>query len=264
MPLTDQMRLDGKVVAVIGAASGIGKAVSHGCAEVGATVHCLDLDESVAKEVATHIRKSKGIAHGNFLDLRNTEQVSSSLNRIHEIEKRLDVMICTPSINVRKTLLDYTDQEFDRVVELNLKGAFIALRETGRIMTAQQSGSIILYSSIRSQVVEPGQSVYAATKAGIVQLVKTAAAEFAENGVRVNAIAPGIVKTPLTAQISSNELWYRAYAEKSALGRWAETSEMVGPAVFLSSNSSSYITGTVLYVDGGWTAIDGRFKPPGT
>lgn len=94
--------------------------------------------------------------------------------------------------------------------------------------------------------------------------MKTAAAEFAENGVRVNTIAPGIVETPLTAQISDNEPWYRAYAEKSALGRWAKTSEMVGPAVFLASDSSSYITGTVLYVDGDWAAIDGRFKPPGT
>ena len=136
MPLTDQMRLDGKVIVVVGAASGIGKAVSHGCAEIGTTVHCLDLDEPAAKEVAAHIRKSKGTAYGNTLDLRNTEQVSSLLNRIHNLENRLDVMICTPSINIRKTLLNYTDQEFDRVVELNLKGSFIALRETGRIMTA--------------------------------------------------------------------------------------------------------------------------------
>ena len=136
MPLTDQMRLDGKVIVVVGAASGIGKAVSHGCAEIGTTVHCLDLDEPAAKEVAAHIRKSKGTAYGNTLDLRNTEQVSSLLNRIHNLENRLDVMICTPSINIRKTLLNYTDQEFDRVVELNLKGSFIALRETGLIMTA--------------------------------------------------------------------------------------------------------------------------------
>jgi NAD(P)-dependent dehydrogenase (short-subunit alcohol dehydrogenase family) len=86
-------------------------------------VHCLDLDEPAAKEVVAHIRKSKGNAYGNTLDLRNTEKEPNSLNRIHDLENRLDVMICTPSINVRKTLLDYTDQEFDQVVELNLKGA---------------------------------------------------------------------------------------------------------------------------------------------
>jgi NAD(P)-dependent dehydrogenase (short-subunit alcohol dehydrogenase family) len=110
---------------------------------------------------------------------------------------------------------------------------------------------------IRSQIVQPGQSVHAATKAGIVQLLKTATAEFSKNGVSVNAIAPDIIETPLTAQISNNEPRYRAYEEKTALRRWVKTSEMARPAVFLASDSSSYITGTVLYVDGDWTAIDG-------
>jgi len=164
---------------------------------------------------------------------------------------------------VRKPLLSYTGAEFDRVVDLNLRGSFHVLRSAGRIMVPDRRGSIILFASIRAQVVEPGQSVYAATKAGIVQMVRTAAAEFGPAGVRVNAIAPGVVETPLTEPIRRDAGWQRAYAAKSVFNRWARVDELVGPVLFLASEASSFVTGSVLYVDGGWTAVDGRFEPPG-
>lgn len=129
-------------------------------------------------------------------------------------------------------------------------------------MAERGSGSLIALASIRSQVVEPGQSVYAATKAGIVQLVRTLAAELGPRGVRVNALAPGVVDTPLTSPIKEQPGWYAAYSQKSVLGRWARADEMAGPIIFLSSDAASYVTGTVLFVDGGWTAADGRFQPP--
>ena len=172
-------------------------------------------------------------------------------------------MICTPSINVRKKILNYSEEEFDRVVRLNLKGSFNVVRASGRIMVEQRHGSIVLFSSIRSVSVEPGQSVYAMTKAGIVQLVRGAACEFGARGVRVNALAPGVVETPLTGPIRANAEWYDAYAKKSVLQRWASAEEMAGPTVFLLSGAASFITGTVIYADGGWLAADGRFTPPG-
>src|SRR5262249_39573073 len=173
------------------------------------------------------------------------------------------IVVCTPSINVRKPILKYSEDELDRVIQVNLKGSFNVVSVAGRIMTAQGRGSIVLFSSIRSQVVEPGQSVYAMTKAGIVQLVRTAAAEFGPAGVRVNAVGPGVVETPLTEPIRADSGWYNAYAHRNALGRWARADEMVGPTLFLASDASSYVTGTILFADGGWTAIDGRFMPPG-
>src|SRR6185503_20713749 len=141
----------------------------------------------------------------------------------------LDGLVCTPAINVRKPILAYTGDEFDRVVRVNLRGNFNVLQAAGRIMTAQQRGSIVLYSSIRSIVTEPGQSVYSMTKAGILQLARTAATEWGTKGVRVNAVGPGVIETPLTAPIKAQPDWYKAYADKTAIKRWARAEEMAGP-----------------------------------
>jgi NAD(P)-dependent dehydrogenase (short-subunit alcohol dehydrogenase family) len=255
--------LTGKVAIVIGGASGIGEAVALGCARHGATVVCLDIDEPAAMAVRDRARRSGGAAEGGLLDIREAAAVERAFDQVRERHGSLDIVICTPSINVRKPILQYSEEEFDRVVTLNMKGSFNVLRAAGRLMTAQGRGSIVLFSSIRSQVVEPGQAVYAATKAAIVQMVRTAAAEFGASGVRVNAVAPGVIETPLTAPIKSNPDWYRAYAQKTVLQRWGRAEEMVGPTIFLASDAASYVTGTLLIADGGWTAADGRFMPPG-
>jgi NAD(P)-dependent dehydrogenase (short-subunit alcohol dehydrogenase family) len=241
--------LHGKTAVVIGAASGIGAAIAAGFAGQGAQVVGLDVKPDPSRQIGA-------------LDITDGEAVDRVLA---EVDRRhgIDVLVCMPAINVRKPILQYTDGELASVLEVNLIGNFRVLRAAGRAMTARRRGSIILFSSIRSQVVEPGQSVYAATKAGIVQLARTAAAEFGPLGVRVNAIAPGVIETPLTAPIKANKSWYDAYAAKSIFGRWGRADEIVGPAVFLASDAASYVTGTVLFVDGGWLAQDGRFTPPG-
>lgn len=247
----------------MGAGSGIGAAVAEGAAQHGASVVCFDVRQEPAESVARRINERGGEARSRALDVRDGAAVAAAFEDVRLKHGRLDVVISTPGINVRKPLLEYEEEEFDRVVALNLKGSFHVLRAAGRLMAAQGKGSIILFSSIRSVVVEPGQAVYAATKAGIVQMVRTLAAELGPSGVRVNAVAPGVVDTPLTAPIKAVPEWYGAYAAKSALGRWARAEEMVGPTLFLASDASSYVTGSVLFVDGGWTAIDGRFRPPG-
>ena len=251
--------LSGKIAAIIGGASGIGRAVAIGAAAQGASIVVLDANEPAAREVAAGIQGA-GAAP---VDIGDTASVGAAMETIVRERGRVDIVVCTPSINVRKPILDYSMDEFDRVVAVNLKGTFNVLKATGRIMAAQRCGSIIFFSSIRSQVVEPGQSVYAMTKAGIAQLVRAGAAEFGPYNVRVNAVAPGVVETPLTAPIKADPDWYSAYANKSALKRWARADEMVGPTLFLASDAASFVTGTVLFADGGWTAVDGRFTPPG-
>jgi NAD(P)-dependent dehydrogenase (short-subunit alcohol dehydrogenase family) len=251
--------LTGKTAAVIGGGSGIGEAVAIGAAKQGAGVVILDANGAAAQAVAARI-PGAGAA---TLDIRDGGAVNAAFDAITRDRERLDIVVCTPSVNVRKPILQYTSEEFDRVVEVNLKGSFNVLQAAGRVMTAQGSGSIVIFSSIRALVVEPGQSVYAMTKSGILQLVRAGATEFGPFGVRVNAIGPGVVETPLTAPIRANADWYNAYANKSVLKRWARADEMVGPTLFLVSDAASYVTGTILFADGGWTAADGRFTPPG-
>lgn len=254
--------LGGRTAAIIGAGTGIGEAVALAFGRHGARVVCLDILEDRVRAVAARIREAGGYAEAGRLDVCDGDAVRQALEAVSHAGSCLDVVVGTPAVNVRKPLVAYTDEEFDRVVTVNLKGSFHILRAAGRIMMAQRRGSIVLFSSIRAQVVEPGQSVYAATKAGIVQLVRTAAAEFGPHGVRVNAVAPAIVETPLTAPIASHPAWRAAYADKTVFRRWATTEEMVGPTLFLASDAASYVTGTLLFADGGWTAADGRFDPP--
>jgi NAD(P)-dependent dehydrogenase (short-subunit alcohol dehydrogenase family) len=255
--------LTGKTAAVIGGGSGIGEAVTLGCARHGARVVCLDINDAAATRVAAAAKDTGAQAESGGLDIRDTASVEATFDRIRDAHGSLDVVICTPAINVRKKILDYKNEELDRVIDLNLKGNFNVLRAAGRIMTAQRRGSIVLFSSIRAQVVEPGQAVYAATKAGILQMARTAAAEFGPYGVRVNAVGPGVIETPLTEPIKRNQDWFNAYAAKSVFSRWGRAEEMVGPVLFLASDAASFVTGTILYADGGWLAADGRFTPPG-
>jgi NAD(P)-dependent dehydrogenase (short-subunit alcohol dehydrogenase family) len=260
----DIFSLAGKVIAIVGAGSGIGEAIALGAADQGAAhVACLDMNEPGAAATAAQITARGGKASAVAMDIADADATRDCLEQLAAAHGALDGLVCTPSINVRKPILAYSGDEFDKVVRVNLRGNFNVLQATGRLMTMQKRGSIVLYSSIRSVVTEPGQSVYSMTKAGILQLAKTAATEWATMGVRVNAVGPGVVETPLTAQIKNNREWYDAYATKSPMQRWAQPGEMVGPTLFLLSDAASYVTGTIIYADGGWLAADGRFTPPG-
>ncbi|GAA2829128.1 SDR family oxidoreductase [Nonomuraea rubra] len=246
-------RLDGRRAVVIGAGSGIGREAALALAAHGASVVCADRDLPAARETAA----------GCGGDARLLDVLDSGAVHALAADEPADVLVFTAATNVRKRLLDYSAEEFDRVVVgLNLRASFEVVRAFGAGMVERGRGSIIGFASIRASVTEPGQSVYSATKAGLVQLLRTAAAEFGPHGVRVNAIAPGVVETPLTRQIKDDPGWYAAYAAKSALGRWATADELAGAVVYLAGDAASFVTGSVLYVDGGWTAVDGRFDPP--
>ncbi len=249
--------LDGRRAVVIGAGGGIGAVVARGLSDFGAQVLCADVDEAAASVTAAAITAAGGVAQALRIDVTDPDDVAGVASRFDGV----DVVVLTAAMNVRKRLVDLSLEEFRRVQRLNLEGTFLVIRAFGARMAERGRGSIIVYSSIRAQVVEPGQGVYAATKAGVLQLVRTAAAEFGPSGVRVNTIAPGVVDTPLTASIKADDEWYNAYANKSVLGRWAKPEELVGATVFLASDASSYVTGAYLTVDGGWLAADGRYTP---
>ncbi|WDH79589.1 SDR family oxidoreductase [Microbacterium esteraromaticum] len=258
MDYTNLFRLDGRKAVAVGSASGIGRESALALAAHGAHVVCADRNLDGAEETSRLIREQGGTAEALQLDVLDSAQVFDAAAEHNDA----DTLLFTAATNVRKPLLDYSSDEYDRVVALNQRSSFDLIRAFGANMVGRQGGSIIGFSSIRHVVVEPGQGVYAASKAATVQLLRTAAAEFGHAGVRANAIAPGCVDTPLTDAIKATPEWYDAYASKSALGRWSKPSELAGAVVYLASDASTFVTGSVLYVDGGWTAVDGRFTPP--
>lgn len=247
-------RLDDRLAVVIGAGSGIGRESALALAAQGARVVAADRNLYSARQTCALGDRLTPYE----LDILDPEAVDAAALELGAV----DVLVVTAGVNVRKRILDYTGEEFDRVVGLNLRAHFDLIRAFGAGMAQRGRGSIIAFSSMRAIMVEPGQGVYSATKAGLVQLLRTAAAELGPSGVRCNAIAPGVVDTPLTAQITSNQAWADAYAQANALGRWAQPSELAGAVVFLASDASTYVTGSQLMVDAGWTAVDGRFDPP--
>ncbi len=257
--------LSGRDALVIGAGSGIGRESAIALAAFGARVTCADINLSAAEQTAGLASQQAALAASgagataivlDMLDEAAIEQAAAG-------RPDTDILVFTAATNVRKRILDYSAAEAQRVIDLNLRGPFALLRAFGAQMVARGGGSVIGFTSIRAVTTEPGQAMYAATKAGLVQLLRTAAAEWGPAGVRVNLIAPGVVETPLTRQIQDQPQWYAAYADKSILGRWAQPGELAGAVVYLASGAASYVTGSVLTVDGGWTAADGRFTPPG-
>ena len=247
-------RLDGKTALVLGAASGIGKASAEAMAALGANVICADKNKDGAEATAREIGTPR---QAYETDAGTSASINALAAAIAEKHARLDIAVSTPAVHVRKLMCDYTDEEYDCVANLNLRGTFYFLRAFGRIMAAQGGGSLIASSSVRATTLEPGLAIYGATKAGIIQMVRGLASEIGAHGVRVNAIVPSIVETPLVAPLKARQPIWNALAGHTVFNRWSKPNEVAAAIAFLASDAASYITGSALLVDGGWTAIDG-------
>jgi NAD(P)-dependent dehydrogenase (short-subunit alcohol dehydrogenase family) len=249
--------LTGKTAVVLGAASGIGKSSAEALASLGADVMCADLAADGAEATAAGIRASGGLAQSAICDASSASDVAALAATAMLKFPRVDIAVTTPGLNIRKTILDYTEEDLERVINLNVKGTVRFFQAFGRIMTRQQGGSLIACSSVRAVTIEPGLAVYGSTKAAISLLVKGFASEVGRFGVRVNAIAPSITETALTRPITERPEIYKLYAGHTVLNRWSHPDEVATAVAYLASDAASYVSGSTLFVDGGWTGIDG-------
>lgn len=249
--------LSGKSAVVLGAASGIGKSSAEALASLGANVLCADRDAAGAQATASGICGNGGSASSADCDASSRAGVAALAKRAAEKFPRIDIAVTTPGLNIRKTILDYTEEDLDRVINLNIKGTVWFFQAFGRIMVGQKGGSLIACSSVRAVTIEPGLAVYGSTKAAIGLLVKGFASEVGRAGVRVNAIAPSIVETALTAPFKQRPDIHNLYAGHTVFNRWSGPDEVATAVAYLASDAASYVSGSTLFVDGGWTAVDG-------
>lgn len=246
-------QLHNKIALVTGAGRGIGRALAIGLAEAGADVALFARTASDIEEVSHEIRALGQKAYPFTVDVTNREQIEEAVQQIIEQAGRLDILVNNAGMNIRSQALAVTDEEWDTIMQTNLKSAFLCSQIVGRHMQQKEYGRIINIASVAGQVALRTGVVYAATKAAMIQMTKVLALEWGKYGINVNSIGPWYFKTPLTEKILANPDYLAEIIARTPLGRVGELEELVGPTVFFASDAANYVTGQTLFVDGGMT-----------
>lgn len=247
--------LEGRVAVVTGGASGLGAAFSKGLAKAGASVVIADINEELANEVADEIRSEGGKAEFRCVDVTDVAAVNAFANDVADAHGHVDVLINSAGAAHRSPIEDFSEEAYDRILALNLKGTYFMSQAIGRKMLAQGKGSIINIASIGGFIAYPHASAYLCSKGGVVQATKSFALEW--NGrVRVNAIAPGLCETPLLVKVlaESGSTTTTDFIQQRMLGPLIQPDELVAAAIFLAGDGAAKVTGHTLTVDDGYLA----------
>ena len=246
--------LTGKVALVVGGHGGLGKAIALGMADAGAdvVVASRNLQElkATAKEIESKRRKSLALG----VDVVDAKQVERMVEDMLKVFPRIDILVNGAGLAIRKPADTFPIEEWQRVMDVNTRGTFLCCQAVGKSMIKQKSGKIINISSVRGRYGLPaGYAAYCASKGAVDTLTRTLACEWAKHNVLVNAIAPTVVETELTKELLADVEYAKTMKARIPMGRWALTEDIVGPSIFFASDASNFVTGQILYIDGGVT-----------
>ena len=251
MGILERFSLSGRTALVTGAGQGIGRALALALAEAGAAVAIVDINPTTAESVAAEVRETGVRSLALEIDVTDSEQVQSMVDRTVSEWGELDIGVNNAGIGSWADAETMTEKDWDAVIDLNLKGVFLCCQAEGRAMLEQGYGKIINTASMSALIVNRPQNQvgYNASKAGVVHLTRSLAAEWASRGVRVNCISPGYTKTPLVDQVGH---LIPGWVKDIPMGRMAETRDLQGAVVYLAAEGSDYVTGHNLVIDGGF------------
>ena len=250
--ILEAFRLDGKVAMVTGASRGLGQGMALGLAEAGADIVALSTNEANLSATAESVRKLGRKVVTATCDMANPAHIKSAIAKTVAEFGAIDILVNNAGTIRRAPAAEYSDEDWQVVIETNLNGVFRLCRDVGKIMVERQQGKIINVASLLSFSGGITVPAYAASKGAVAQLTKALANEWAGRGVNVNAIAPGYMKTDNTAVLQQDPVRSRQILERIPAGRWGEPEDIAGAGVFLASSASDYVHGHVLVVDGGW------------
>jgi NAD(P)-dependent dehydrogenase (short-subunit alcohol dehydrogenase family) len=244
--------LSGKVAVVTGASRGIGKSIAIALASAGAKVALMARDGLALEVAERELLAANFHATGVRMDVEDTAALDAAFEHVHASMGRIDILVNNAGVEQICPSLDVAETLWDRIVGTNLKGAFFCAQAAARRMG--QGGAIVNVCSLTSEVGVPGAAAYGASKSGLAGLTRTLATEWAVRGIRVNGIGPGYFRTALTESFYADPKWQAQMLDKIPLRRFGNLEDLGGAAVFLCSDAASYITGQIIYVDGGYLA----------
>ncbi|MCF8361691.1 MAG: SDR family oxidoreductase [Prolixibacteraceae bacterium] len=250
----DIFNVKGKIALITGSTSGLGLTFAQGLAENGATVVLNGRNKKKLDETVQQMRTKDYSVHGFAFDVRDTESINDAIGSIVKQLGRIDILVNNAGINLRAPLHEFNDDDWDKVIGINLTGTYKVSKAVAPFMIKQKSGKIINIGSMQSELGRATIAPYAASKGGVKMLTKGMAVDWAKFNIQVNGIGPGYFKTEMTKPLYENPEFDSWLCSRTPSNRWGETRELIGALLFLCSEASDYVNGQMVYVDGGLLA----------